>query len=106
MTATDPAQVIAEAAAAAWKVKYGSIDWIIVSAQLENARDAVAALEAAGLTVVPAGTLRIEWAHGNAAVRKVAWSEQAARRAIGSGSGPLWTRTVHVGEWERVNDGE
>ena len=51
MTGLDPAQVIAEAAAAAWKAKHGSTDWIIASAQLENARAAVAALEAAGLTI-------------------------------------------------------
>lgn len=62
MTAVDPAQVIAEAAAAAWKAKHGPPDWIIASAQLDTARAAVAALEAAGLAVVPVARAWEEWA--------------------------------------------
>ncbi len=54
MTGLDPAQVIAEAAAAAWQAKHRSIDWIIASAQFDSAKAAVAALEAAGLSVTPA----------------------------------------------------
>ncbi len=103
MTGPDPAQVIAEAAAAAWQAKHGSTDWIIASAQFDSAKAAVAALEAAGLTVIPAGTPRVEWAvrcDGETVSRD---DELDAREDAAELAGAVVVRRmVHVGKWTEV----